>query len=239
MKVALFVTCLVDQFFPQVGVSMVRVLRRLGVEVDFNPLQTCCGQPLFNTGYCHEARALAKRFIEIFEQSEYVVAPSGSCAAMVRVFYPELLAGNEDLQHRARALTPKTYEFSEFIVKVLAREDVGARYHGRLTYHDSCHLLRELRVQDEPRRLIRNVQGIDLVELEAADACCGFGGMFSVKFPEISSAILQDKIDRIRRSGAQAVVANDAGCLMQIAGALRRHNLPVGTMHLAELLAYE
>lgn len=219
--------------------SMVRVLRRLGIEVSFNPLQTCCGQPLFNTGYRDEARPLAERLIEIFAPSDYVVAPSGSCTAMARIFYPELLAGDDRLYCRAQALAPKIYEFSEFIVKVLGREDVGARYPGRVTYHDSCHLLRELRVRDEPRRLIRHVRDVEFVELDGADACCGFGGTFSVTFPEISSAILQEKIDSIVRSGAEVVVANDSSCLMQIAGALRRQQIPVRTMHLAELLASE
>jgi L-lactate dehydrogenase complex protein LldE len=239
MRVALFVTCLVDQFFPAVGLSMVKVLRRLDVEVHFNPAQTCCGQPLFNTGYRREARALAARFLDLFEASDYVVAPSGSCTAMTRIFYPELFADAPRLLDRAGALAPRLYEFSEFLVKVVGRENVGARFPARVTYHDACHLLRELRVRDEPRRLLRSVRELDFVELEASDTCCGFGGTFAVKFPDISTAMLQDKVNRIAASGATVVVANDSSCLMQIAGALRRQGLPVRPMHLAEVLAQE
>ena len=239
MKVSLFVTCLVDQFFPQVGLSMVRVLRRLGVEVEFDPLQTCCGQPCFNSGYRREARPLAERFIRIFENSDYVVAPSGSCVAMTRIYYPELLTTDKHWQQRARALAPRIYEFSEFLVRVLGREDVGARFTGRVTYHDGCHLLRELGIRDEPRRLIRRVEGVELVEMPEADTCCGFGGTFSVKFPEISSALVKDKLAQVVGSGAEVVVANDSSCLMQIAGLLRRQNTSVRAMHLAELLANE
>jgi len=216
---------------------MVRVLRRLGVEADFPADQTCCGQPFFNAGYRDEARCLAKRFIQIFESSECVVAPLGSCTAMTRVFYGDLFQDHAKLSAQARMMAGKIYEFSEFVVNVLHCEDVGAAYCGRVTYHDNCHLLRELRVRDEPRRLIRHVRGVEFVELEEADTCCGFGGIFSVKFPEISSAILKEKIECIQRSGAQVVVANDTGCLMQIAGVLRRRQVPVRVMHLAELLA--
>lgn len=239
MKVSLFITCLVDQFFPQVGASMVRVLQRLGVEVEFNPLQTCCGQPCFNSGYRNDARRLAERFIRIFEDCDCVVAPSGSCVAMARIYFPELLTTDKHWQERARGLAPRIYEFSEFLVRVLGREDVGARFHGRVTYHDGCHLLRELGIREEPRRLLRRVHGVELVEMEESETCCGFGGTFSIKFPEISSAILQDKLSRVARSGAEVVVANDASCLMQIAGMLRRQKTSVRAMHLAELLASE
>ena len=218
---------------------MVRVLRRLGIRVRYDPRQTCCGQPCFNTGYRKETRPLALRLVELFESSDYVVAPSGSCTAMVRNFYPELFADDESMTQRIHALAPKLYEFSEFLVRVLSREDVGARFSGRVTYHDACHLLRELRVREEPRRLIRSVRDLEFVESDASDSCCGFGGTFAVKFPELSSAILQQKIDSIVRTGAPVVVASDSSCLMQIAGALRRRSVPVRTMHLAELLACE
>ena len=237
MKVSLFITCLVDQFFPEAGMSVVGVLRRLGVEVDFPAEQTCCGQPAFNSGFTGEARDLAKRFITIFENSEYVVAPSGSCTSMVRVFYPELFKDDPDWHKRAESLASRTYEFTEFVVNVLGVEDVGAAYRGKVALHQSCHLLRELNVRTEPERLLRSVKGIELVELERAEACCGFGGLFSIKYPHISGAILQDKIDSVEKSGADIVVASDVGCLMHIAGGLSRQSSSVTTMHIAELLA--
>jgi L-lactate dehydrogenase complex protein LldE len=237
MKVSLFITCLVDQFFPEVGMSVVSVLRRLGAEVDFPADQTCCGQPAFNSGFSSEARDLAKRFIAIFENSEYVVAPSGSCTSMVRVFYPELFRDDPDWHKRAESLASRTYEFTEFVVNVLGVEDVGAAYHGKVALHQSCHLLRELNVRTEPQRLLRSVKGIELVELERAEACCGFGGLFSIKYPHISGGILQDKLDSVEKSGAAVVVASDVGCLMHIAGGLSRQAAAATTMHIAELLA--
>lgn len=237
MKVSLFITCLVDQLFPQVGVRMVEVLKRLGVEVEFPEAQTCCGQPAFNSGYRAEARALAERFIDVFEDSEVVVAPSGSCTSMVKVFYADLFEDNATMRKRARRLAARTYEFSEFLVNVLKVEDVGAQFHGRVALHQSCHLLRELNVRSEPLKLLRAVRGIELVELERADACCGFGGLFAIKYPQISGGILQEKIDCIKRSGADVIVASDMGCLMHINGGLSRQRVPVRTMHIAELLA--
>jgi L-lactate dehydrogenase complex protein LldE len=237
MKASLFITCLVDQFFPEVGVSMVSVLRGLGVQVDFPAEQTCCGQPAFNGGFKTEARDLAKRFITIFENSEYIVAPSGSCTSMVRVFYKELFHDDPDWKKRAELLAARTYEFTEFVVNVLGVEDVGAVYQGKVALHQSCHLLRELNVRTEPRRLLGAVKGIELVELERAEACCGFGGLFSIKYPDISGGILQEKIDCVEKSGAEVIVASDAGCLMQIAGGLSRQGIATRTMHIAELLA--
>jgi L-lactate dehydrogenase complex protein LldE len=240
MRVSLFVTCLVDQLFPRVGEAMAATLRRLGCEVTFNEAQTCCGQPAFNSGYRREARAMAEHFLEVFgrERADFIVAPSGSCTAMVRNFYGELLRAPEDEGWRAllEGVRPRLREFSEFIVGELGVEDVGARFRGRVTYHDACHLLRELGLADEPRCLIRAVRGVEFVEMEAPDTCCGFGGTFSVKYAEISDAILREKLARVARSGADYVVANDASCLMQIAGGLSRAGSPVRTMHLAELL---
>jgi len=227
--------------FPRVGEAMVATLKRLGLEVSFNEAQTCCGQPAFNTGYRADARAMAEHFIKVFEhdRADYLVAPSGSCTAMVRNYYGELFHQSEDEAWRERlsGVESRLREFSEFIVQVLGVEDVGARFAGRVTYHDACHLLRELRVAEEPRRLIRAVRGVEFVELEAPDTCCGFGGTFAVKYAEISNAILQEKLARIERSGADYVIANDSSCLMQIAGGLSRAQSPVKTMHLAELLA--
>ncbi len=241
MRVSLFITCLVDQMFPDVGEAMVATLRRLGVDVGFNEAQTCCGQVAFNTGYRPEARAMAEHFVQVFENdtADFIVAPSGSCTAMVRNFYGELFHGRDDHEWRERfaRVQSRLREFSELIVNELGREDVGARFPSRVTYHDACHLLRELGISDQPRRLIRAVRDVDFVEMEAPDTCCGFGGTFSIKYGEISNAILQEKLMRIENSGVEFVVANDSSCLMQIAGGLSRAGSPVKTMHLAELLA--
>ncbi len=236
-RVALFITCLGDQFFPQVGECVVRILRRVGAEVTFNPAQTCCGQPAFNTGYRDEARAVATRVLDLFDDADYVVAPSGSCTSMVRVFYPELFAGDEKRLQKHAALRQRFFEFSEFLVNIMKVEDVGAKFPHRITYHDSCHLLRELGVEEEPRRLLRQVRGIDLVEMQDYKLCCGFGGTFSVKYPEVSVAMGEDKLRAARESGAEYLVANDSGCLMHLAGLIHRQGLPLRTLHLAEVLA--
>jgi L-lactate dehydrogenase complex protein LldE len=238
MKISLFVTCLVDQVWSNVGVSAVDVLRRVGCEVQFDVRQTCCGQPAFNTGYRKEARLVAEQFINVFEghDSDAIVSPSGSCTAMVHHF-PELFADDESWRKRAEAVAARTYELSSFLVRVLQIEDVGASWSGRLTWHDACHGLRDLNLKSEPRALIKNVRGAEFVELSNADSCCGFGGTFSVKYPEISVAILDQKIDAIERAEVQAVVSGDASCLMQIGGRLSRKGLNVRVMHLAELLA--
>ena len=238
MKVSLFVTCLVDQMWSSVGTSCVEVLRRAGCEVEFDERQTCCGQPAFNTGYRDEARQVAKRFIEIFEESkaDAIVSPSGSCTAMVHHF-PELFVDEPDWRERARSVGSRAYELSSFLIRVLEVEDVGATWNGKLTWHDACHGLRDLNIKSEPRRLIRNVRGAEFVELENAESCCGFGGTFSVKYPEISVAILDQKIEAIERAGVDAVVSGDASCLMQIGGRLSRKGSRIRVMHLAELLA--
>ncbi len=234
----MFITCLIDQLWPAIGTSTVEVLRRAGCEVVFDERQTCCGQPAFNTGYRSEARALARRFIEIFEetQAEAIVSPSGSCTAMAHHFR-ELFAEEEDWRRRADAVAEKTYEFGSFLVGVLGVEDVGASFNGRVTWHDACHGLRDLNIRAEPRALLRNVRCAEFGELPNADVCCGFGGTFSVKYPEISVAILDNKIDAIDKAGVRAVVSGDASCLMQIGGRLTRKNSPARAMHLAELLA--
>src|SRR5882762_5335900 len=238
MRVSLFVTCLVDQFWPSIGTGAVQVLENAGCEVVFDERQTCCGQPAFNSGYRHEARSLAERFIEIFEDADAdaIVCPSGSCTAMVHHFH-ELFPDDERWRKRAESIASRTYEFSSFLVNQLGIEDTGASFRGRVTWHDACHGLRDLGLRKEPRALIRNVRGADFIEMPNADSCCGFGGTFSVKFPEISVAILDSKVDAIIDAGVRAVVSADASCLMQIGGRLSRRNSDVKTMHIAELLA--
>ncbi len=239
LRVALFVTCLGDQFFPQVGESVVKLLRRLDVEVTFNPAQTCCGQPAFNTGYRDEAHAVASKVLNLFDGADYVVCPSGSCTSMVRVFYPELFATDPDRLRKCHQLRDRFFEFSEFLVDVLKVENVGASFPHRVAYHDSCHLLRELGIGEQPRKLLRKVRGIDFVEMEGHRVCCGFGGTFAVKFPEVSAAMGQDKLQFAAQTDAEYLIANDSGCLMHLAGMIHRQGLPLKTMHLAEVLAQE
>lgn len=238
MRVSLFCTCLVDQLWPSVATSAVAVLRAAGCEVSFDARQTCCGQPAFNSGYRDDARALARRFVAIFEESDAgaVVAPSGSCVAMVRHF-ADLFEDEPDWRRRAVAVADRTHELGAFLVNVLGVERVGAAFRGRVAYHDPCHALRDLGVHDEPRRLLAGVDGVELVELPDAGACCGFGGTFSVKYPEVSVAIVDRRLEAAERAGVRAVVSADASCLMQIGGRLSRLGSGVRAMHLAEVLA--
>lgn len=235
--VALFATCLVDLFYPQVGEATVRLLRRLGLTVTYPADQTCCGQPLFNNGFHAEAASIARRTMALLEPAECIVVPSGSCACMLKKEYLHLFQDDPEMHQRAASLGRKTYELSDFLVRVLGREDVGSRFAGAATYHPSCHLLRGLGIADAPARLLRRVQGLTLHELPAAENCCGFGGSFAVKFPEVSNAILQEKIRNIRSTGADVLVANDCGCLMHMGGGIRRARQPIRTLHLAEILA--
>ena len=236
IKASLFVTCIIDQLYPQVGVSVVRVLRRLGVQVDFPSEQTCCGQPLYNAGFASEGRKLGRRVLESFRDSQYVVVPSGSCGAMMRVFYQDLFHDDPELQQQAAELSAKVYEFSEFLVEVLGVEDIAADYSGTATYHASCHLLREMEVKEAPLTLLNRVRNLQLQELPQVESCCGFGGTFSVKFPHISEAMLADKIDNVMSTGADTLVSCDMGCLMHIEGALSRRGLGVEVRHLAQVL---
>jgi L-lactate dehydrogenase complex protein LldE len=229
------ITCLADALFPEVGVATVRLLRRLGVEVDFPKAQTCCGQPHFNSGYHDDARDLARHTLRAFANGQTVVTPSGSCAAMVKLEYPELFRHDPAWHVRAMDLAQRTHELSDFLVNVLKVEDVGARFEGKATYHMACHL-RGLGVSTEPERLLRQVRGLEYVPLERCDECCGFGGSFAVRYPGISGAMVEDKASFIEKTGARAVVATDAGCLMNIAGCLRRRGSKVEALHLAQVL---
>jgi L-lactate dehydrogenase complex protein LldE len=213
-------------------------LRAAGCEVIFDERHTCCGQPAFNTGYRTEARHLARRFIEIFESGEVdaVVSPSGSCTAMVHHF-AELFADDTEWSERGARLAERTHELSAFLVNVIGRDDLGASFNGRVTWHDACHALRDLGIREEPRRLLRRVAGVELVDLPSSESCCGFGGTFSVKYPEISLAIVDQKIKAIEAAKVRAVVSADASCLMQLGGRLSRRNSSVQVLHLAELLA--
>jgi L-lactate dehydrogenase complex protein LldE len=236
-RVSLFVTCIVDQLFPKVGLAMADVLERLGYTVDFPEAQTCCGQPAFNSGYRAEARTVARHFLDVFESAEAIVVPSGSCTSMVTHHYPELFHKEPATLERVSGLSARIYEFSTFLTDVAKVEDVGARLDDVVTFHDGCHALRELGIKSSPRRLLSHVRGLELREMSPAEECCGFGGTFSVKFAELSGAMARTKIEAIERTGAKTVVSLDPSCLMQIQGALSRAGSPIRTMHLAEVLA--
>jgi L-lactate dehydrogenase complex protein LldE len=239
MRIALFVTCLADTLYPNVGKSTVAVLERLGHQVTFPRSQTCCGQMHINTGYQRDALPLVRNYVETFEACDLIVAPSASCAASVRHQH-EMVArrlGDEKLAERAVAVASRTFELSQLLVDVLGVEDVGAYYPHRVTYHPTCHSLRLLGVGDRPYRLLRNVEGLELAELPDADACCGFGGTFALKNSDVSTAMLADKMRSVLSTGAYACAAADSSCLMHIGGGLSRLNTGVGTVHLAEILA--
>ena len=239
MCVSLFITCFNDTLYPETGRAVVRVLERLGQTVEFPIDQTCCGQMHFNTGYQREAIPLVRHFVEVFRDAEVVVSPSASCVAMVRDLYPRVaeLAEDPTLADAVAALTPRVFELSEFLVKKLGVEDVGAYYPHRVTFHPTCHSVRMTRIGDAPLRLLRAVRGIDLVELPHSEECCGFGGTFSVKNADTSMAMLSDKLRHILDTRAEYCAAADNSCLMHIGGALHRQRAGVGTIHLAEILA--
>jgi L-lactate dehydrogenase complex protein LldE len=239
VRIALFITCLNDTLFPATGRAVVTLLERLGHAVDFPAEQTCCGQMHVNSGYARDALPLLRRFVRAFGEADVVVTPSASCAGMVRDHYPRLAARHADagVARAVAEIAPRVLELSELLVGRLGLDDVGAHYPRRVTYHPTCHSLRVLRVGDAPLRLLRHVRGIDLVELRAAEECCGFGGTFAVTNADTSAAILEDKVRCVLETGAHTCVAADNSCLMHIGGALRRRQVPVRTLHLAQVLA--
>ena len=239
MRVALFITCLVDGLYPDVGKATVRLLRRLGHEVVVPPNQTCCGQMHVNTGYPREALPLVRNHVETFLDYDAIVAPSGSCTGSIRHQHADVARqfGDDTLAEGAQIVASHTYELSEFLVDVLGVVDVGAYFPHRVTYHPTCHSLRLLRVGDRPVRLLREVRGLDLVELPGAESCCGFGGTFSLKNPDVSTAMLADKMSNVLATRAEVCSAGDSSCLMHIGGGLSRLQAGVRTVHLAEILA--
>ena len=238
MNISLFIACFNDTLFPDTGKATVSLLERLGHRVDFPMEQTCCGQIHNNTGYQEEIIPLVKRFIDIFSGSEVIVAPSASCVAMIREYYPKLalLSGDRDMINGVDRLLPRVFELSQFLVYKLGVEDVGAYYPHRVTYHPTCHSTRMLRIGDAPLRLLKNVRGIDLVALPGAEECCGFGGTFALKNADTSMAMLTDKIGSIKATDAEVCTAADNSCLMHIGGALNRQRAGVKVVHLAEIL---
>ena len=237
VKAQLFITCLAEQFFPNVLKGMVGLLERLGVQVAFPGKQTCCGQPFFNSGYRAQARDLAVKWLDEFGSTDgFIVSPSGSCVDMVRHHFPELFPAGSPDHRRATEIGARTFEFTQFLVHELKVTDVGARFPSRVTYHASCHLLRGLGAREEPKALLRGVHGLELVPLPGEETCCGFGGVFSVIYPEVSKSMMEAKVQAIDSTGADVVVACDAGCIMNIAGGLRKARSSVRAMHLIEVL---
>jgi len=236
MKISLFIPCLTEHLYPESGLSMVKILRHLGHEVEYVENQTCCGQPAFNSGYQKEVIAVAERFIKLFKDKEYVVAPSGSCVSMVRTYYKKLEI-KKYLRPDLNELNKKIFEFTEFMGDVLNVTDLGGRFEQKVTFHDSCHLTRELGISEQPRKLISSLKGINFIEMEKSDLCCGFGGTFSYKMKDLSIAMVERKCQFIEKSGAEFCIGADSSCLMNIEGYLRKHNMRAKTMHIADLLA--
>lgn len=235
MKVSLFITCISDIMFPNVGKNTVEILEWLGCEVDFPTLQTCCGQPAYNSGYLEEAKGSMKQMIRAFKDAEYVVGPSGSCVGMIRE-YPHVFKGDSEWEKPAQELAAKTFELTQFIVDVLGVKDVGSTFKGKVTYHPSCHMTRILGVKDAPKILLQNVKGIEFVELPSGEDCCGFGGTFSVKKPEISAEMVKEKSRHVTETGAEYLVGGDMGCLMNIGGRMQREGKNVKVIHISEIL---
>ena len=236
-KVGLFVTCLVDLFRPSIGFAAIKLLEDAGVKVEVPESQTCCGQPAYNSGDREDAMAIARAVIEAFEGFDFVVAPSGSCAGMLKVHYPKLLADDAEFAARAEALAARTFELTDFLVDVLHVDRLEADFQASVTYHDSCSGLRELGVREAPRLLLKSIGGLELIEMEETEICCGFGGAFSVKYPGIANAIVEGKTRNVEKTGASCLLAGDLGCLLHIAGKLSREGSEVQCRHVAEVLA--
>lgn len=237
MKVSLFITCLADVFFPHVGRSVVDIMERCGVELDFPLAQTCCGQPAFNSGYQKEAKDAARQMIKAFAHSEYVVTPSGSCASMVRHYYKELFENDREWYEKAASLAEKTYELTDFLVNVLGVTEFGSELNETATFHQSCHMSRGLGIKEEPLKLLSQVKGLNVTPLPYCQDCCGFGGTFAVKMSPISETMADEKIRHIESTGANLLIGADMGCLMNLEGRLRRNGKSVRVMHVAEVLA--
>lgn len=235
MKVSLFITCLSDILFPNVARDTMEILQRVGCTVNVPMNQTCCGQPVYNSGYVEKAKGTLKLMIDAFKDAEYVVGPSGSCVSMIRQ-YPQIFAQDPKWENPARELAEKTYELTQFLVDVLGVTDVGSTFSGKVTYHPSCHMTRLLGVKDAPRILLEHIEGVELVDLAHAEDCCGFGGMFSVKNPHISTEMVKEKVKNIANSGAEYLTGGDMGCLMNIAGRMRREGKTVQVVHITKIL---
>lgn len=236
IRVQLFVPCFIDQLYPDTAFNMVKVLEQQGCEVIYNPNQTCCGQPAFNAGFWEESKSVCSKFIADFQGADYVVAPSASCVGFVRNYYPKLF-DNSSLHNDVKDLAKRTFEFTEFLVNVLNVTNVGASLPAKATYHDSCAGLRECKIKKEPRQLLENVKGLELIEMVDVETCCGFGGTFSVKFAPISSGMADQKVNHALATGAEYIISTDHSCLMHLEGYIKHKGLKLKTMHIADVLA--
>jgi L-lactate dehydrogenase complex protein LldE len=236
MTIQLFIPCFIDQLYPRTAFNMISVLEKCGCNVEYNVNQTCCGQPAFNAGFRDEAKEVCSKFITDFSGADYIVAPSASCVGFIRNYYPQLF-DNSSFHNTVKDLGKRTFEFSEFMVNVLNKEDVGATLHGKATYHDSCAGLRECRIKDEPRKLLSKVKGLELIEMNDVETCCGFGGTFAVKFEPISISMAEQKVTHALETGAKYLISTDLSCLMHLDGYIRKKGISLQTMHIADVLA--
>jgi L-lactate dehydrogenase complex protein LldE len=236
MKVHIFIPCFVDQLYPQTGFNMVKVLEKASCEVHYNTNQTCCGQPAFNAGFWDEAKGVCEKFIKDFDKAEYIVVPSASCVGFIRNYYPTIFE-NSSLHNHVKDLGKRVYEFTEFLVDVLKIDDFGATFNSKATYHDSCAGLRECKIKEQPRTLLKNVKGLEIVEMKDVDTCCGFGGTFAVKFDDISTAMADQKITNALATGADSIISTDLSCLLHLDGYIKGKNIPLKTFHIADILA--
>lgn len=236
MRVEAFIPCFVDQFFPETGRNMIKLLEKLGMDVNYNPNQTCCGQMAFNSGFWDEAKELGEKFITDFNGKHYVVSPSASCSGMVKKQYPKLFH-NSSMHNESKHLQSTIFELTDFLVNILKIEDVGAEFNHTVTYHESCASKREYGLTNQLRLLLSKVKGLKFIEMEEADSCCGFGGTFSIKFEGISSAMAQQKVERALATGAEYIVSTDSSCLMNMDGYIQKHKLPIKCIHIVDILA--
>ncbi|RNI39027.1 (Fe-S)-binding protein [Hanamia caeni] len=236
MKVQLFIPCFVDQLYPQTAMNMVKVLEKACCDVSYNTNQTCCGQPAFNAGFLENAKAVAAKFIKDFEDPDYIVAPSASCVGFIRNYYSNLFE-NSSQHNQVKNLAERTFEFTEFLTQILQIDNYGAELNVRATYHDSCAALRECKIKEAPRQLLSKVRGLEIIEMPECETCCGFGGTFSVKFPEISLAMADQKIGNAMNTGASHIISTDLSCLMHLEGIIKKKSIPLTTLHIADVLA--
>jgi L-lactate dehydrogenase complex protein LldE len=237
MKVNLFVPCFIDQLYPQTAFSVIKLIEYAGVQVNYNPEQTCCGQPAFNSGYWNEARSLAIKFLKDFEQAECIVGPSASCTGYIKNYFHRLFADDSSRLEQFRQMKPRIYELTDFLVNVIKMTSFGAEFNHKVTYHDACSALREYGIREEPRILLRNVMGLELIEMADTETCCGFGGTFSVKFTAISTAMTQQKVENALATGAEYIVSTESSCLMNQESYIRKNHIPLKTIHIADILA--
>jgi L-lactate dehydrogenase complex protein LldE len=237
MKVDVFIPCFIDQFYPDTAANFIKVLEKAGCEIQYNPDQTCCGQPSFNSGYWKETKTLATKFLNDFNQAEIIVSPSASCTGFIRNYYKSIFADDKTQLEIVNEITPKIFEFSDFLVNHLKVVDFGSEFQHKITFHDSCAGLREYGLKDEPRILLENIKGLQLIEMENTTTCCGFGGTFAAKFHAVSTAMTEQKVNNAIITGAEFIVSTEASCLMNIESYIRKNKLPIKTIHLADILA--